>query len=130
MYKTMFKICNVDMVTHLLNRQMMMTWYFMSLSTLFKSYQDHGSVIKAVCKDAPYSQEFCLQWDSNSGPCNPRSKEPTTSPHRHFRKKTEVQCLICLFVLRFNSLINPMGSCRTRSVYLTTLTSIVHILSP
>ena len=45
-----------------------------------------------------------------------------------------------LFVLRFYGPVNPMGSCRARSVYLTTrvlgrlsplgLTSIVHILSP
>ena len=39
------------------------------------------------------------------------------------------------FVLRFYGPVNPMGSCRARSVYLTTqsskrLTSIVHILSP
>ena len=26
----------------------------------------------------------------------------------------------CLFVLRFNGPVNPMGSCRARSVYLTT----------
>ena len=47
---------------------------------------------------------------------------------------------VCLFVLRFYGPVNPMGSCRVRSVYLTTrllgrlsskrLTSIVHILSP
>ena len=43
----------------------------------------------------------------------------------------------CLFVLRFYDPVNPMGSCRARSVYLTgqtwsskRLTSIVHILSP
>ena len=45
-----------------------------------------------------------------------------------------------LFVLRFYGPVNPVGSCRARSVYLTTrllgrlsplwLTSIVHILSP
>ena len=46
-----------------------------------------------------------------------------------------------LFVLRFYGPVNPMGSCRARSVYLATrllgrlsplsrLTSIVHILSP
>ena len=29
--------------------------------------------------------------------------------------------LVCLFVLRFCSPVNPMGSCRARSVYLTTL---------
>ena len=45
------------------------------------------------------------------------------------------------FVLRFYGPVNPMGSCRMQSVYLTTrlvgrlsslkrLTSIVHILSP
>ena len=27
---------------------------------------------------------------------------------------------ICLFVLRFYGPVNPMGSCRARSVYLTT----------
>ena len=45
--------------------------------------------------------------------------------------------LCCLFVLRFYGPVNPMGSCRERSVYLTTRLmgrlsplSIVHILSP
>ena len=28
---------------------------------------------------------------------------------------------VCLFVLRFYSPINPVGSCRARSIYLTTL---------
>ena len=48
---------------------------------------------------------------------------------------------VCLFVLRFYGPVNPVGSCRARSVYLTTLllgilshskrlTCIVHILSP
>ena len=45
----------------------------------------------------------------------------------------------CLFVLRFYGPVNPMGSCRARSIYLTTRllgrlsplsTSIVQILSP
>ena len=27
---------------------------------------------------------------------------------------------VCLFVLRFHDPVNPMGSCRARSVYLTT----------
>ena len=30
-------------------------------------------------------------------------------------------CRFCLFVLRFYGPVNPMGSCRARSVYLTTL---------
>ena len=46
--------------------------------------------------------------------------------------------LVCLFVLRFYDPVNPMGSCRAWSVYLTTrllgrlgpLSGIVHILSP
>ena len=52
-------------------------------------------------------------------------------------KLVQHSVIICfLFVLRFYSPVNPMGSCRARSVYLTTrllgerLTSIVHILSP
>ena len=28
--------------------------------------------------------------------------------------------IVCLFVLRFYGPVNPMGSCRARSVYLTT----------
>ena len=28
--------------------------------------------------------------------------------------------MVCLFVLRFYGPVNPMGSCRARSVYLTT----------
>ena len=32
-----------------------------------------------------------------------------------------ITCLfVCLFVLRFYGPVNPMGSCRARSVYLTT----------
>ena len=39
--------------------------------------------------------------------------------------KLELKCICarwvpCLFVLRFYSPVNPMGSCRARSVYLTT----------
>ena len=30
------------------------------------------------------------------------------------------QNMVCLFVLRFYGPVNPMGSCRARSVYLTT----------
>ena len=33
---------------------------------------------------------------------------------------TIIVCLISLFVLRFYGPVNPMGSCRARSVYLTT----------
>ena len=29
-------------------------------------------------------------------------------------------CYVCLFVLRFYGPVNPMRSCRARSVYLTT----------
>ena len=35
---------------------------------------------------------------------------------------------ICLFVLRFYGPVNPMGSCRARSVYLTT--RLLGMLSP
>ena len=31
-----------------------------------------------------------------------------------------VRAYVCLFVLRFYGPVNPMGSCRARSVYLTT----------
>ena len=31
-----------------------------------------------------------------------------------------VKLFVCLFVLRFYGPVNPMGSCRARSVYLTT----------
>ena len=31
-----------------------------------------------------------------------------------------VKTVLCLFVLRFYGPVNPMGSCRARSVYLTT----------
>ena len=52
--------------------------------------------------------------------------------------KSPILILGSLIVLRFYGPVNPMGSCRARSVYLTTrllgrlspLTSIVHILSP
>ena len=59
----------------------------------------------------------------------------------HFRHGTLTgHFAVCLFVLGFYGPVNPMGSCRARSVYLNTrllgrqsskrLTSIVHILSP
>ena len=35
----------------------------------------------------------------------------------HDETKTD---MVCLFVLRFYGPVNPMGSCRARSVYLTT----------
>ena len=55
-----------------------------------------------------------------------------------FNLHTEKWQSLCLFVLRFYGPVNPMGSCRARSVYLTThllgrlspVTSSVHILSP
>ena len=31
----------------------------------------------------------------------------------------DIMAVICLFVLRFCGLVNPVGSCRARSVYLT-----------
>ena len=31
-----------------------------------------------------------------------------------------VGAMVCLFVLKFYGPVNPMGSCRARSVYLTT----------
>ena len=38
-------------------------------------------------------------------------------PQFHYIK---VGFIVCLFVLRFYGPVNPMGSCRARSVYLTT----------
>ena len=37
-----------------------------------------------------------------------------------FRINSVINGLISLFVLRFYGSVNPMGSCRARSVYLTT----------
>ena len=45
------------------------------------------------------------------------------SPIRHVRRnstKTSTASFVCLFMLRFYGPVNPMGSCRARSVYLTT----------
>ena len=36
------------------------------------------------------------------------------------KNKKEFKEFVCLFVLRFYGPVNPMGSCRARSVYLTT----------
>ena len=33
---------------------------------------------------------------------------------------SNISQFVCLFVLRFYGPVNPMGSCRARSVYLTT----------
>ena len=50
-----------------------------------------------------------------------RSRSPNqgTSGVRTLRRST-IQGLMVLFVLRFYGTVNPMGSCRARSVYLTT----------
>ena len=37
-----------------------------------------------------------------------------------FTSHPDAFCQVCLFVLRFYGPVNPMGSCRARSVYLTT----------
>ena len=37
------------------------------------------------------------------------------------RWKKKFESSVCLFVLRFYGPVNPLGSCRARSVYLTTL---------
>ena len=43
------------------------------------------------------------------------------SSYVHFSKlKRKTQTWVYLFVLRFYSPVNPMGSCQARSVYLTT----------
>ena len=38
----------------------------------------------------------------------------------HEKSILSVAMMFCLFVLRFYGPVNPMGSCRARSVYLTT----------
>ena len=38
----------------------------------------------------------------------------------HVKENAPVFCPLCLFVLRFYGPVNTMGSCRARSVYLTT----------
>ena len=38
---------------------------------------------------------------------------------QHYQRLLYVE-FVCLFVLRFYGPVNPMGSCRARSVYLTT----------
>ena len=37
-----------------------------------------------------------------------------------FNLKLWLKVFVCLFVLRFYGPVNPLGSCRARSVYLTT----------
>ena len=69
------------------------------------------------------------------------AKNPRFCPDQQQRFWSDWVVADWLFVLRFYGPVNPMGSCRARSVYLTTrllgrlsplkrLTSIVHILSP
>ena len=62
----------------------------------------------------------------------------SVDPDHWLKKPNDLD--LCLFVLRFYGPINPMGSCRERSIYLATrllgrlspqwLTSIVYILLP
>ena len=40
--------------------------------------------------------------------------------HQPRTEKVRILSFVCLFVLRFYGPVNPMGSCRARSVYLTT----------
>ena len=51
-----------------------------------------------------------------------RSSSTSTSSAVFFKRSPKTQCLLLLnlFVLRFYGSVNPMGSCRARSVYLTT----------
>ena len=71
-----------------------------------------------------YRIYLSIQTD-RSEQCKPR-RESTTHPalFRHNRYLiVQIQILecVCLFVLRFYCPVNPMGSCRARSIYLTTL---------
>ena len=66
-----------------------MVWCFMSLSTLFKSYWDDGSVTMTGSVQCSTIQ-FCLQLDSNSQPCDPMSRVLTTHPPRYFRKGVNI----------------------------------------
>ena len=54
-----------------------------------------------------------------------QTDEKQTNKQKYKKKKqkkhTHTQNVVCLFVLRFYGPVNPMGSCRARSVCLTTL---------
>ena len=55
----------------------------------------------------------------------PETSEAENFPVSMLRKSISgrhrpVRVAVCLFVLRFYGPVNPMGSCRARSVYLTT----------
>ena len=48
------------------------------------------------------------------------SKHDQGQERRGLCQRTNPLQFVCLFVLRFYGPVNPMGSCRARSVYLTT----------
>ena len=50
----------------------------------------------------------------------PNACEPTPPPNPNSTTPSDITTQVCLFVLRFYGPINPMWSCRARSVYLTT----------
>ena len=49
------------------------------------------------------------------------SNHTFTGQAKSSKRLTSIVHIVCLFVLKFYGPVNPMGSCRERSVYLTTL---------
>ena len=62
--------------------------------------------------------KFQVNWPFGSG--EEMKKRFSRWPPFLIRTILAIFDLVCLFVLRFNGPVNPMGSCRARSVYLTT----------
>ena len=59
------------------------------------------------------AQEFFPCTCKNGGKC-------TIVPYKRGYLDNVFLLFVCLFVLRFYGPVNPMGSCRARSIYLTT----------
>ena len=82
-----------------------------------KLYLNWKKKLWNIC--AQFSGIASLRWKEHSHKTNGRNTE---SESCRTRKQLTflILSIICLFVLRFYGPVNPMGSCRARSVYLTT----------
>ena len=81
---------------------MMMSWCFMSLSTLFMSYWEDEEVIGKGSVHWSITQSWgklCLPQDSNPGPHDPKSEVLTAPPY-----------LLCIFYNYLHSLVTDITS--------------------
>ena len=80
----------------------------------------HSSYESSVWQNIPsliFAKKQTDEKQTNKQKYKKKKKKKKKKKHTH----THTQNVVCLFVLRFYGPVNPMGSCRARSVCLTTL---------